>query len=158
MSDSQIRGSQPQDPASLTTGPIAAPARQVALGVKGSSGGSGRAPVVLPMGSSHLTLPEWSPSSGPTAFHVAGDVGGSNLTGMGAAADIAEYPILGMIIILLNAAAYTITTTADDAGSPVGARFSANVEVLIASAAMFVYGTVGGVNMWLPISYMAYEP
>jgi len=108
----------------------------------------------LPLGDSHLTLPEWSVrNGGPRVFQIVGDNGGSNLTGMGEAVAIntTEWGILGAIIMLIVTSGI-VTTTEDDAGSPEGSRFSAAVSISAGFSQAFVCSRVSGVKMWCPFS------
>ena len=112
-------------------------------------------PIALPGGSSHLTFPNWVPTSGPSTFIVQGGEG-KTLTGMGGKviADLAqvEYAIAGMIVAIVVTIG-NVLTSADDLGSPAGTRFSSAIEVAAGQAMLFVLAPVGGggENQWVPI-------
>lgn len=143
-----LSGAAGQDPVDLTTGPQAAPSRLFGVTPKVQ-------PVALER-SQHLVLPEWTTVKGPSTYMLSSGSGGSNLTGMGGAiADIIEYPLVGMILALINIGADLITTSANDTGSPSGTRFSAAVNLQTNSAVLFICGQIDGVTMWFPISYQA---
>lgn len=138
-----ITGGAGHQPSDLTTGRIADPVRLIGVVPTVEH-------AVLEAGSQHLVLPEWKPTHGPMVFHLQG-ADGTVLTGMGVAADIAEYGLIGTFIILINLAVSTITTAADNAGSPPGSRFSAVVAIPAGAAQMFVCGQVAGVPKWVPV-------
>ena len=73
----------------------------------------------------------------------------------GAVGDIVEYPLVGMIMALINIGADLITTSASDTGSPAGTRFSAEVNMQVNTATQFICGEIAGETMWFPISYQA---
>ncbi len=144
-----LSGAAGQDPVDLTTGPQAAPSRLFGVTPKTQ-------PAALAFGAQHLVLPEWTTVKGASTFMIGTSTGGAQLTGMaGLVGDIIEYPLVGMIMALINIGADLLTTSANDSGSPDGTRFSAAVNMQVNTATQFICGMIGGVTMWFPISYQA---
>jgi len=113
---------------------------------------NGDTPTDLASGSSHLTLPMWRNLGGPMAFPVvpSGEQG-SILTGMGAEATIAEYPLVAMIIAIINIGAAAVETVADSQGSPANTRFASAVQIPAGQAALFICMPVSGEKKWFPV-------
>jgi len=119
--------------------------------IPSASGGSGNMPatIVLPGGSSNLSVPNLVAGSGPLAYPISG-VSGTVITGI-TAFDLVEYAILAVLITLINVGADTITTSPDDSTSPQGFRFSQAIEITSGAAAMFIYAAYNGDGFWCPV-------
>lgn len=148
MSDAEIRGTRgiPNPGFGPTTGREAPPTRIAGTGPRVQA-------AELPMGDSHLVLPEWNWNEGPMVFQIAGNAGGSNLTGMGVSELIVVVsPLAQIVIAILNIVATPLTYSKDDAGSPVNERFAAAGSIAPGTAQLFIGSNVGGVAKWYPIS------
>jgi hypothetical protein len=154
MADIQkLTGTGNNTPTDLTTGTKAVPSRAFLVPPPAQ-------PALLVNGSQHLALPGFTPTEGASIFYINGDVGGANLTGMGGGseviADITEYALLGILVALINVASSMVTTSADDAGSPVGTRFTTAINLNPGQAQLFICaeaGGPGGEKKWFPVTF-----